>query len=68
MCQHLSLKSHFDETPGVKEAKMSEYQYYEFQAIDRPLSKKELPEIARLSRRVELTPYQAIITEITEAD
>jgi hypothetical protein len=39
---------------------MSEYQFYEFQAIDRPLSKKEMQEIARLSRRVELTPYQAI--------
>jgi hypothetical protein len=39
---------------------MSEYQYYEFQAIDRPLSKKEMQEIARLSKRVELTPYQAV--------
>jgi hypothetical protein len=39
---------------------MSEYQFYEFQAIDRPLSKKEMQEIAGLSRRVDLTPYQAI--------
>jgi hypothetical protein len=39
---------------------MSEYQIYEFQTIDRPLSKKEMQEIARLSSRVELTPYQAI--------
>jgi hypothetical protein len=39
---------------------MSEHQFYEFQAIDRPLSKKEMQEIARLSKRVDLTPYQAI--------
>ena len=39
---------------------MSEYQYYEFQAIDRPLIKKEQDEIRRLSSRVQLTPNQAI--------
>jgi len=39
---------------------MGEYQFYEFQALDRPLSKKEMQEIARLSSRGELTPYQAI--------
>lgn len=39
---------------------MSEYQYYEFQAIDRPLTKKEQDEIRKLSSRVQLTPNQAI--------
>jgi hypothetical protein len=33
---------------------MSEYQYYEFQAIARPLSKKEQDEIRKLSSRVQL--------------
>jgi hypothetical protein len=39
---------------------MSEYQYYEFQAIDRPLTPKEQTEIKELSSRVKLTPTQAI--------
>jgi hypothetical protein len=39
---------------------MSEYQYYEFQAIDRPLTAKEQAEIKELSSRVKLTPTQAI--------
>ncbi|MGI0487135.1 hypothetical protein ACN4EK_16965 [Pantanalinema rosaneae CENA516] len=39
---------------------MSEYQYYEFQAIDRPLTKQEQDEIRKLSSRVQLTPNQAI--------
>lgn len=39
---------------------MSEYQYYEFQAIDRPLTKKEQDEICKLSSRVQLMPNQAI--------
>lgn len=41
---------------------MSEYQYYEFQAIDRPLTEKEQASIASLSRRVELTPTRAVFT------
>lgn len=39
---------------------MSEYQYYEFQAIDRPLTVKEQDEIRKRSSRVKLTPTQAI--------
>lgn len=39
---------------------MSEYQYYEFQAVDRPLSRSEQEEISRLSSRVQLNPRQAI--------
>lgn len=39
---------------------MSEYQYYEFQAIDRPLSEGEQREIGKLSSRVDLTPSKAV--------
>ena len=35
---------------------MSEYQYYEFLAIDRPLSSKEMGELRRLSTRADITP------------
>jgi len=41
---------------------MSEYQYYEFQAIDRPLTVVEQDEVRALSSRVQLTPTQAIFT------
>ena len=41
---------------------MSEYQYYEFQAIDRPLTEEEQAYIHSLSSRVELTPVQAVFT------
>lgn len=39
---------------------MSEYQYYEFQAIDRPLTQKEQDDIRQISSRVQLTATQAI--------
>ena len=35
---------------------MSEYQYFEFQAIDRPLSKKEMAELRSYSTRARITP------------
>ncbi|QQS53451.1 MAG: hypothetical protein IPM89_11245 [Candidatus Competibacteraceae bacterium] len=35
---------------------MSEYQYYEFLAIDRPLSAKEIAELRALSTRARITP------------
>lgn len=41
---------------------MSEYQYYEFRSIDRPLTEKEQAYIASLSRRVALTPNHAVFT------
>jgi len=41
---------------------MSEYQYYEFQAIDRPLTATEQANIRALSRRVQLTPNRAVFT------
>lgn len=41
---------------------MSEYQYYEFQAIDRPLSPEEQEAVARLSSRVHPHPRRAVFT------
>lgn len=35
---------------------MSEYRYYEFAAVDRPLSQKEMSELRELSSRAEITP------------
>jgi len=35
---------------------MSEYQHYEFRAIDRPLSEEEMDELRALSTRAEITP------------
>lgn len=35
---------------------MSEYQYYEFVAIDRPLTRTEMDELRRLSTRAQITP------------
>lgn len=34
---------------------MSEYQYYEFQAIDQPLTEKQMAELRKLSSRAEIT-------------
>ena len=39
---------------------MSEYQYYEFQAIDRPLTEQEQRAVSRLSSRVDPNPRRAI--------
>lgn len=36
---------------------MSEYQYYEFQAVDRPLNDKEMKELRSFSTRAEITPH-----------
>src|SRR5215217_852627 len=35
---------------------MSEYQYYEFRAIDRPLDERQMGELRALSTRAEITP------------
>jgi hypothetical protein len=35
---------------------MSEYQYYEFRAIDRPLTDREIRAVRRITTRAELTP------------
>src|SRR4051812_23499533 len=42
------------DSPGA--CAMSEYQYYEFQAIDRPLSKAEMAAVRALSTRATITP------------
>ncbi len=41
---------------------MSEYQYYEFRAIDRPLTGKEQQSVAQLSSRVDPHPGRAVFT------
>ncbi|HWH68175.1 MAG TPA: hypothetical protein VNT26_02265, partial [Candidatus Sulfotelmatobacter sp.] len=41
---------------------MSEYQYYEFQAVDRPLTPEEQDKVASLSSRVQLTASSAVFT------
>ncbi|MCI0491022.1 MAG: hypothetical protein L0229_30905 [Blastocatellia bacterium] len=41
---------------------MSEYQYYEFHAIDQPLSEEDQAYMRQLSSRVQLSRYQAIFT------
>ena len=35
---------------------MSEYQYYEFRTVDRPLDETEMDELRKLSTRAEITP------------
>ncbi len=39
---------------------MSEYQYYEFQAIDRPLDQREMAELRALSSRATITPTRFV--------
>jgi hypothetical protein len=39
---------------------MSEYQYYEFQAIDRPLSDKDMAALREITSRAEITPTSLI--------
>ena len=39
---------------------MSEYQYYEFQAIDRPLTQREMAELSSFSTRARITPTSFI--------
>jgi len=39
---------------------MSEYQYYEFQAVDRPLDQRELAELRALSSRATITPTRLV--------
>ena len=39
---------------------MSEYQYYEFQSVDRALTEKEIKQVTMMSSRVELSPHRAV--------
>ncbi len=37
---------------------MSEYQYYEFTAVDKPLNEKDMQALRNLSTRAQITPFQ----------
>ena len=39
---------------------MSEYQYYEFQAVDRPLTDREMRTLRSLSTRADITPTRFV--------
>jgi hypothetical protein len=39
---------------------VSEYQYYEFQAVDRPLTRQQMSELRRYSTRAEITPTRFV--------
>lgn len=41
---------------------MSEYQYYEFRAVDRPLTKQEMGALRAISTRAEITPTRFVNT------
>ena len=41
---------------------MSEYQYYEFRAVDRPLNKQEMGALRAISSRAEITPTSFVNT------
>ncbi len=41
---------------------MSEYQYYEFQAVDRPLNAREMDELRALSTRAAITSTRLVNT------
>lgn len=42
---------------------MSEYQYYECQAIDRPLTEKEMAEVRSYSTRARITPTRGFVND-----
>jgi len=39
---------------------MSEYQYYEFQALDRPLTREQMAELRAVSSRAKITAYNFV--------
>ncbi len=41
--------------PGMSRCIVSEYQYYKFQAIDRPLTEKQMEELRSYSTRATIT-------------
>jgi hypothetical protein len=42
------------------EESMSEYQYYEFQALDRPLTQEQMSKLRAYSSRAQITPYSFV--------
>jgi hypothetical protein len=45
---------------------MSEYQYYEFQALDRPLTQREMRELRKYSTRATITDTRFVNHEVPE--
>lgn len=41
---------------------MSEYQYHEWQTVDRPLTNEEIAAVNRLSSHIEVSPTRAVVT------
>jgi len=41
---------------------MSEYQYYEWQTVDRLLTEAEQDAVGRLSRHIDVSPRRAVVT------
>lgn len=41
---------------------MSEYQYYEWQTLDRPLTPEEREAVSKLSSHIDVTSSQAVVT------
>jgi hypothetical protein len=54
--------SHMPRVRWAPSPGMSEYQYYEFAAIDRSLSKEEMAELRAISTRAEITPTRFMNT------
>lgn len=49
-------------TPLADRAAMSEFQYYEFRALDRSLTQREMRELRAISARAEITPTSFVNT------
>ena len=45
---------------------MSEYQYYEFRAIDRPLDEEEIDELGELSTRAEIRANRVALNQVRQ--
>ena len=48
--------------PPSHTAAVSEYQYFEFRAIDRPLSADDMASLRSLSSRAEISPRRLAVT------
>lgn len=54
-----SRRRQSQQSPSNRPA-MSEYQHYEFAAIDRPLTRAEMAELGAVSSRVDITPSRGL--------
>ena len=48
--------------PQPRQEPMSEYQYYEFRAIERPLTNKQVGELRRYSSRADITATSFLLS------